>query len=879
VDLKIVFWNTDRSTEMSSKNFDIHSITGLSESEASGRLQQEGFNELPVSQTRSLWHIIFEVMREPMFLLLVACGMVYLLMGREHLGDAMMLLGFVFVVMGITVVQERRTERALDALRDLSSPRALVVRDGKQRRIAGREVVRGDMIILAEGDCVPADAVLRYTINLSVNESLLTGESVPVRKGFSKDAESMGRPGGENIPYAYSGTMVTSGQGVAEVLATGGNTELGKIGKSLRNLETEQTLLQQETGRLVKILAIAGLALCVIVVVVYGLTRGNTVQTWGNGLLVAITMAMAILPEELPVIMTIFLALGAWRISQNRVLTRRMPAIETLGAATVLCVDKTGTLTMNQMRVQQLYANTRFIEAGTTGQSQLPEDFHELMEFGILASKRDPFDPMEKALKEVGDHYLARTEHLHDNWTLEHEYPLSPELLALSHVWQSPAGSERVVAAKGAPEAIFDLCHLDADTINTLSEKITMMANKGLRVLGVARGIFKQSSLPENQHDLHFTFVGLIGWADPVRPTVPAAIRECYTAGIRVVMITGDYPGTAQNIARQIGLSRPEDFITGPELDQMSEDELTRRIASVNIFARVVPEQKLRIVKALKSNREIVAMTGDGVNDAPALKSAHIGIAMGGRGTDVARESSSLVLLDDDFSSIVQAVKLGRRIFDNIKKAVSYTFAIHVPIAGLSMIPVIMGESWPVILMPVHVVFLELIIDPACSVIFEAENAEPNVMTRPPRNPKERLFSLRSSLLSIIQGVGVLAVVLAVFVLSRKHFQHTENDSRALAFVTLVISNLCLILTNRSWSRTILSMFKEPNGALWWVVCGAIVFLGLIINVPFLQNLFHFDGLHLRDWILCISAGIAGILWFEILKVIMARRNGGSIRK
>jgi Ca2+-transporting ATPase len=551
-----------------------------------------------------------------------------------------------------------------------------------------------------------------------------------------------------------------------------------------------------------------------------------------------------------------------------------MPAVETLGAATVLCVDKTGTLTMNQMRVVELYANDRFIEVETVGHPALAEDFHELMEFGILASKRDPFDPMEKALKEVGDHYLARTEHLHNNWTLEHEYPLSPELLALSHVWRSPEGSEQIVAAKGAPEAVFDLCHLNAETIKRLSEKITTMANKGLRVLGVARGLFEQSSLPENQHDLHFAFMGLIGWADPVRPTVPAAIRECYTAGIRVIMITGDYPGTAQNIARQIGLSLPEEFISGPQLDQMNDEELKRRIASVNIFARVVPEQKLRIVEALKSNRQIVAMTGDGVNDAPALKSAHIGIAMGGRGTDVARESSSLVLLDDDFSSIVAAVKLGRRIFDNIKKAVSYIFAIHVPIAGLSMIPVIMGETWPVILMPVHVVFLELIIDPACSVIFEAENAEANVMTRPPRNPNERLFGLRSLLLSIIQGVGVLVMVLGVFVLCRNYFGHSENDSRALTFVTLVVSNLCLILTNRSWSRTIFSMFKEPNGALWWVVCGAMVFLGLITSVPFCRNLFHFDTLHVLDWVICISAGIASVLWFEILKVIMARRNG-----
>jgi Ca2+-transporting ATPase len=852
-------------------NFDIHSIQGLSEAEASRRLEQDGFNELPTGQKRSIFAIVLEVIREPMFLLLVACGTLYLLMGREHIGDALMLLGFVFVVMGITIVQERRTERALEALRDLSSPRAMVVRDGQQKRIAGREVVRGDIMILSEGDCVPADAIMRYTINLSVNESLLTGESVPVRKSSSKEDCAMGRPGGENIPFVYSGTLVTSGQGVAEVLSIGGQTELGKIGKSLRTLETEQTLLQQETGRLVKTLAVVGLTLCVFVVIIYGLTRGNTSKTWGDGLLVGITMAMATLPEELPVVLTIFLALGAWRISQNRVLTRRMPAIETLGAATVLCVDKTGTLTMNQMSVHRFFAKDQFFDMETLDRTPLPEHFHELLEFGILASKKEPFDPMEKALRNIGDTCLAKTEHLHDNWTLEHEYSLSPELLALSHVWRSPEGVELLIAAKGAPEAIADLCHLDAGKIQELSEKVSIMAKEGLRVLGVAKGVFRELTLPQNQHDLHFTFVGLVGLADPIRPTVPAAIRECYTAGIRVVMITGDYPGTAQNIAKQIGLSLPEEVITGPQLDQMSDEELKQRISKVNIFARVVPEQKLRIVNALKSNREIVAMTGDGVNDAPALKSAHIGVAMGGRGTDVAREASSLVLLDDDFSSIVQAVKLGRRIFDNIKKAVSYIFAIHVPIAGLSMIPVIMGESWPVILMPVHVVFLELIIDPACSVIFEAENAEPNVMSRPPRNPQERLFNMRSLFLSIVQGISVLAFVLGVFVIARRNGL-ADNDSRALAFVTLVISNVCLILTNRSWTRTILSMFKEPNGALWWVVGGATLFLILALSVPFLRNLFHFDVFHPQDWFLCLIVGIGSILWFEILKVILANR-------
>ena len=845
--------------------YDISQIQGLSESQAAQRLAEDGPNELPSSRRRGTLAIAFEVVREPMFLLLVACGVVYLLLGEPK--EALMLLGFVFVIMGITIVQERRTERALDALRDLSSPRALVIRDGQRKRIAGREVVRGDMVILSEGDRVSADAILRHSMNLSADESLLTGESAPVRKVASSDAQTSSRPGGDDLPAVFSGTMVTQGQGVAEVVATGLRTEIGKIGKALQSLEPEKTLLQKETGRLVRTLAIVGLSLCAVVVVLYALTRGNTAMSWKQGFLAGIATAMATLPEEFPVVLTIFLALGAWRISQKRVLTRRIPAIETLGAATVLCVDKTGTLTQNRMSISKLCAGGKVFDASHSAGGDLPEDFHRLAEFGILASKKDPFDPMEKALRELGTSKLASTEHLHDNWSLVREYPLSPELLALSHVWQSPDKAKLMVAAKGAPEAIADLCHLDAQQRQDVTDQVAAMAGEGLRVLGVARGgPVAQSDLPPNQHEFAFEYLGLVGLADPIRPAVPQAIQECYSAGVRVVMITGDYPATAQSIARQIGLKNVEEIITGPELDRMSDEELSDRIRQANILARVVPEQKLRIVKALKARGEVVAMTGDGVNDAPALKAAHIGVAMGGRGTDVARESAGLVLLDDDFSSIVAAIRLGRRIFDNIKKAVSYIFAIHVPIAGLSLVPVFFAD-WPLILLPVHIVFLELIIDPSCTLIFEAEGAEPNVMTRPPRGPGERLFGIRSLAVSLLQGASVLAIVLGVF-LTARWLNHSENNSRGLTFAALVVANLGLILTNRSWSRTIPAMMKEPNRALWWVVGGAAVFLAMVIYTPFLRELFHFAPLHTIDVAICLLAGAVSVLWFEGLKMV-----------
>lgn len=844
--------------------FDLSAISGLSDDEAARRLSTDGFNELSSAKQRGIFRIAVDVIREPMFLLLVACGAIYLILGDAQ--EAFMLLGFVFFIMGISLYQERKTERTLDALRDLSSPRALVIRDGRQKRIAGRDVVRGDTLLLAEGDRVPADAVVLYCSHLLADESILTGESVPVRKVTGDGADQMTRPGGDNLPFVYAGTLVIQGQAIAQALQTGQGTEIGRIGKALQELETEQTPLQRETSRVVARLAVAGVALCLIVVVVYGLTRGN----WYEGFLAGITLAMAILPNEFPVVLTVFLALGAWRISKKKVLTRRMPAIETLGSATVLCVDKTGTLTLNHMSVAALFAHDEYYDIDASSGEELPETFHELAEFAILASHRDPFDPMEKALRELGNYYLSGTEHLHDDWALVREYPLSNRLLALSRVWRSQDGEDYVIAAKGAPEAIFDLCHFEEAQLSRLSRNVVALANKGLRVLGVARSRFKETDLPPEQHDFDFEFLGLVGLADPIRPTVPDAIKECYSAGMRVVMITGDYPGTAQNVARQIGLQPIDQVITGPELDNMNDAQLRESIKSVNIFARVVPEQKLRLVNALKANGEIVAMTGDGVNDAPALKAAHIGIAMGERGTDVAREAASLVLLDDDFSSIVQAVKQGRRIFDNLKKGMAYILAIHVPIAGMTLVPVLL--KWPLVLLPVHIAFLHLIIDPACSIVFEAEPEEPGLMQRPPRKPNEPLFGRRTWSVSSLQGLGVLVVLAALYGIALRRGQ-PELEARALAFTTLIIANIGLILINRSWRHSMISMIRSPNAALWWVIGGAILFLGAVLYVPVLREVFRFGVLHWSDLGLCLIAGGISIAWFELFKLLMAKRQ------
>ncbi|WP_373536792.1 cation-translocating P-type ATPase [Microcoleus sp.] len=863
---------------------DINTVTGLSEKDANGlpsataiaRLKDDGYNELPSAQSRNLLSIAWNTIQDPIFLLLVGGGVIYWILG--DLQEALILLGFVFFITGISLYQEGKTEHALEALRDLSSPRALVIRDGERKRIAGREVVRGDFLVLAEGDRVSADAIVLSCTNLSTDESLLTGESLPVRKVTAVGNVEMARPGGDELPFVYSGTLVVQGQGIAQVKAIGPQTEMGKIGKALQKIKPETTPLQQEMNRLVSRLFGIALSLCVAIVVIYGFTT----RDWLKGILAGITLAMAILPNEFPVVVTIFLALGAWRISQNHVLARRASAVETVGSATVLCVDKTGTLTQNQMAVQQLLSynqaeNPQPYDLGLHSSEALPEAVHQLVEFCILASQRDPFDPMEKAFKELGDRYLAHTEHLHSDWKLLREYPLSPHLLAMSHVWESADGKLYEVAAKGAPEAMADLCHFTPQQQKIMAAQVSAMASQGLRVLGVAKASIvgapppflpphpslNPNHLPEKQHDFPFQFIGLVGLSDPVRPTVAAAIQECHTAGIRVVMITGDYPETAQSIARQVGLMQMGAIITGAELDGMSDAELEQRIQSTNIFARAVPEQKLRLVNALKAKGEVVAMTGDGVNDAPALKAAQIGIAMGERGTDVARESAALVLLDDDFSSIVQAVKLGRRIFDNLRKAMSYLIAIHIPIAGMSLIPVLF--KLPLVLLPVHVAFLHLIIDPACSIVLEAEPAEKTVMKRPPRNPKEPLFGKKTLGLAVLQGGGILAIVLAIFAIALYRRQG-EFEARALTFTTLILANLGLILSEGSTSHLSFKILKSPNPALWWVLGGGLLFLGLVLYVPFLRHLFSFSLLSAIDLAICLGGGLISLLWFELLK-------------
>lgn len=837
---------------------------GITQKEAAKKLIDDGYNELPSQKRQSIFSIFFNVLKEPMLLMLIGSGSLYLFLGE--IKDALMLLTFVFVVIGITFYQERKTERALDALKNLSSPRALVIRDGEQKQIYGRELVKEDIIILREGDRVPADAAILSATNVLVDESLLTGESLAVRKTTWDGKAKSSHPGGEDLPFIYSGTMIVQGRAIAKVTLTGIHTEIGKIGKSLQTIDEEDTLLKNETGKIVKNFTIIGMILCLVVVIAYILTKGNLIK----GLLAGITLGMAMLPEEFPVVLLIFLTLGAWRMSKRKVLTRKTAAIETLGAANTLCVDKTGTLTLNKMKLTGIMINGKFLDTQNNEKIVLPEEYHPLCEYAFLASQKNPFDPMEKEIKQKTEEYLLNTEHIHTNWNLVQEYPLSKELLALSHVWKSPDKNEYVIATKGAPEAIADLCHFNQKQKLELMRDIKFMSEKGLRVLGVAKALFKKSVLPKIQHDYDFEFVGLVGFIDPIRSTIVQSVKECYSAGVRVIMITGDYPGTAQYIARQIGLKNPDKCITGDELRLLDHLQLREKIKDVNIFARVIPEQKLAIVNALKANGEIVAMTGDGVNDAPALKSAHIGIAMGERGTDVAREAADLVLLNDDFSSIVSAIRLGRRIFDNLKKAIAFILSVHIPIAGMSLLPIIF--NMPIVLFPAHIAFLELIIDPACSIVFESEKEEYNVMNRPPRELKQPLINKQTFALSLLQGLSILTTVLIVYLVSL-HYGLGEKEARTLTFVTIVFSNMLLIVTNLSHTDHFVQILKNKNKSLFLVLGGALGFLLLILNIPFLRNIFYFSPVNAKQVLLAFVIAITSLIWFEGYKFIRMRNQ------
>ncbi|WP_430458094.1 cation-translocating P-type ATPase [Rheinheimera sp.] len=844
---------------------------GLSAAAAALKLAADGPNELPGNAPTSNLQLLRQVLTEPMFLMLLAAGSIYFALGDRT--EAILLLGFVVLVIALTWLEQRKTQRTLESLRDLSAPRALVIRDQQTLRIAARDLVCGDIIILREGDRIAADATL-LSGQLAVNESLLTGEAMPVSKMTRQQHQdasvSVQASAGAaaDVSTLFASTVVVSGLGQAVVHATAGATAVGQIGKDLAKSQIQPSVLQTASGQLVRRLGALALviALCQVL-----LTWWWDQQPLLPSLLSGIALAMAILPEEIPVILTVFLAMGAWRLAQQQVLTRRVAAVESLGAVSVLAVDKTGTLTLNQMQVAALAIPTGQDSAELFSPAEaklLPETFHSLTEFAMLATPGDPFDPMEQAIQQFSDRWLAGTEHVRDGRQPEREYPLSADILAMTKVFAGNTPQQYLLAAKGAPEAIADLCHLTPAQCVQIQTQVHAMAERGWRVLGVARGLWQQqngrdSGWPESQHQFDFSFCGLVALADPPRPEVPAAIAECRQAGIRLLMLTGDHADTARAIAAQIGLSERPEVLTGADIAALDDAALTARLQKTDICARLQPSDKLRLVTLLQQQGEVVAMTGDGVNDAPALKAADIGIAMGQRGTDVAREAAALVLLDDSFSRIVSAIRQGRRIYDNIGKATQFTFAVHMPIIALALVPAFL--HWPALLLPVHIVLLELIINPTCSIIFEAEPGATDLMQRPPRDLHTSPFSLRQLGQGLLQGAGIAVILLCMYGwLFARHGAGVRSSS--LIVLMLLLSVFLLILANRDRARPALSGLFSQNR---WVVRLALVMILLLGLLMWLRPLGAVMGTITpagTDFMVAAVGAVLMLLWLELLR-------------
>ncbi len=793
-------------------------LSGLSAVEATARLKTHGPNTLRVAKSRSLTNVAIGTLREPMYIFLLAAASLYLFVG--DLGEGLFLLAGAALSIGLVVFQDARSERALAALRQLAEPFAQVIRDGVQQRIPARDLAPGDIALVVEGERIPADAVLRQGDVLTVDESALTGESVPVAKQpgpyHANDADQEHEA---KTNALFAGTMLVAGQGLIQVTQTGPNTRIGAIGASLSG-GTERTPLQETTGRLVVVLSLIAVVFCLLVASAYGFMRGD----WVAGGLAGLTVAISLLPEEFPMVLAVFLAIGSWRLARHQVLVRRAAVVETLGAVTLLCVDKTGTLTENRMTIGAIWSKGALLGSDMDGAAG------EVAKITLLASATHPVDPMDRAVHEALA-TRAGPALIQNGGEPTKSFPLRPDRLAVIQRWSTGAGT--VWAAKGAPEAVLTLCKTPPAERRLVEAALATMAAGGMRVLGVAKAADPSGTIADPK-DALFEFAGLVGFLDPLRADVPAALAEARAAGIDVAMITGDYPATALEIARQAGLDVSSGVLTGPEIAALSAEDLAKKLATVRIFARVKPDQKLALVETFKARGEVVAMTGDGINDAPALERAHVGIAMGKRGTDVAREAADLVLLDDSFPSIVAGVRLGRRIFTNLRKALIYVMAIHVPIAGVALLPILFGM--PPLLYPMHVVMLELIIDPVCSLVFESEPSDRRSMLRPPRSIKEPLFGRPQMILAAVQGAVLLAAVLGIYVWSLSSGLG-ENQARAAGFIVLVVGNLVLALADASESSTHLF---DPRHNIFWIVSAiaAAVLLGAL-TVPFLSDIFR----------------------------------------
>ncbi|WP_442753657.1 cation-translocating P-type ATPase [Methylocystis sp. JAN1] len=810
-------------------------LHGLSSDEAVRRLAQYGPNAAPEAPPVGVFKFILRTLKEPMFFLLAAAATLYLFVGE--LGEGLFMVVGAGASIALVVFQEFRSERALRALQKLAEPMAQVLRDGQERRVAARDLVPGDVIFIGEGQRITADAVLLAGDALVVDESILTGESAPVAKTLASDGADLAfpEPGGDCTPFLYAGCVIVRGFGVARVGRTGPRTAVGGLGASLAAIKSEPSPLQKRTGELVAKLGAFALAFCALVILAYGLVHGD----WFEGAIAGITLAIGLLPEEFPMVLAIFLAIGAYRLARQNVLVRRSSVTETFGSTSLLCVDKTGTLTQNRMVVARLYAGGAVEPVPDAPDAEQ----HRLIRAALRASSVSPVDPMDRAV-----HALAARLEIPAGGTATESFPITPELLAFIQFWRVEGGALK--AAKGAPEAIFRLASVKEELRARYAAAVEELAQAGLRVLAVAESEVIQGALEEAPYRL----LGLVAFEDPIRGDVPAAVAAARRAGVGVAMITGDYPATALAIARAAGIDTSGGVLMGAEIAETPPGEVAAKIRDARVFARVMPTSKLALVEAFKADGHIVAMTGDGVNDGPALAAAHIGVAMGQRGSDVAREAAHIVLLDDRFASIVAGIELGRRISSNLRKALTYVTAIHIPIAGLALTPIVMGL--PPMLLPAHVVLMELIIDPTCSLAFEAQPGEKDAMLKPPRPQSEPLFGTRDLLLGVAQGFAVFLAVLSVYVLAIS-LNRPEAEARGLSFSTLIVGNLTLALADALPKGA--SPFSPENLPFWAIAGVALSAVAAGLYFPPLAALLRFAPPAAEDLaiasLLAMSAG------------------------
>ncbi|WP_064197469.1 MULTISPECIES: cation-translocating P-type ATPase [Emticicia] len=825
---------------MPTNNFD---ISGLSQQQVLDAREKFGSNSLQYKKENGFLEAVNDLIKEPMVILLLVASVIYFISGEY--GDGIFLASAIVLVATISLYQDSRSRDALEKLKNFTQPTCKVIRDGEIVEIPSDELVQGDSLVIEEGTLIAADGIIVRSNDFSVNESILTGESLSVEKDANKEDNNV-----------FRGTTVVSGLAIATITAIGNETKLGKIGKSLESIEEEETPLELQISNFVKKMVIAG---AIVFLIVWGINFFKSKDIL-DSLLKALTLAMSILPEEIPVAFTTFMALGAWRLMKMGIVVKQMKTVETLGSATVICTDKTGTITENRMSLAKIFVLGS--DKITEPNSALTDTEKNLIEIAMWASEPIPFDPMEIALHTAYEKMVLKDER--PNFELIHEYPLEGKPPMMTHIFANKAG-KRFIAAKGAAEAIMNISILTETEKQQINEVIETMAKDGYRVLAVGEAQLEGDIYPATQQEFKFGFKGLVAFYDPPKKNIQAVLKSFYKAGIDVKIITGDNAATTTAIAKQIDFKGFERSLTGDELMQLSETELQQRVKDTNLFTRMFPEAKLRIINALKAQNEIVAMTGDGVNDGPALKAAHIGIAMGKKGTEIAKQAASLILVEDDLSKMVDAVAMGRKIYTNLKKAIQYIISIHIPIILTVFLPLALGWIYPNIFSPVHVIFLELIMGPTCSIIYENEPMEKNTMQQMPRPFTTTFFSWKELATSVLQGITITIGTLAAYQYAVSA-GFDESLTRTMVFVTLINANIFLTLVNRSFYYSIFTTLMYKNNLVLLIISITLALIGLLIFVKPLANFFEFTPLTIDQLGICLGIGFISVIWFEVVK-------------